>query len=98
MVVPNGSGGEIVTSDKLFGMSVEYCRTLAAALFYGDSSLVNLITFSENDSSSFVALNNGTIDVLAGGRVEWKYEFESSPSDGGFQFSTPYYYGNETAG
>jgi len=97
VVVPDGSDGEIATSDKLFGMSVEYCRTLAAALFDGDSKLVNLTTFSENDNSSFVALNNGTIDVLAGGRVEKKHDFVSSLSVGGFVFSTPYYYGNESA-
>jgi len=96
VVFPDDFDGEITTSDKLVGMSVEYCRTLAAALFNGNSETVIFFTFSGSDSSSFVALNNGTIDVLAGGRVEQKYDFESSPSFRGFQFSTPYYFGNET--
>ena len=98
VLIHDGFDGEITTSDKLFGMSVDYCRTLAAALFNGDSNLVNLTTYSENDKSSFVALNNGTIDILSGGRVERKHDFEKSQSVGGVHFSTPYYYGNETAG
>mmetsp|Transcript_35231 Transcript_35231/g.61868 ORF Transcript_35231/g.61868 Transcript_35231/m.61868 type:complete len:476 (-) Transcript_35231:287-1714(-) len=89
--------GVVVPDDFHVGMSVEYCRTLAAALFNGNSERVNFLTFSGNDNSSFVALNNGTIDVLAGGRVEKKHDFVSSLSVGGFVFSTPYYYGNESA-
>ena len=98
MIVPDYFDEQIRESDKIVGMSVEYCRILTAVLFNGDSKVVNLPTFSENDNSSFGALNNGTIDVLAGGRVEQKYDFESSPSFGGFQFSTPYFFGSETAG
>jgi len=97
VLIHDGFDGEITTSDKLFSMSVDYCRTLAAALFNGDSNLVNLTTYSEDDNSSFVALNNGTIDILSGGRVERKHDFENSQSVGGVHFSTPYYYGNETS-
>ena len=79
---------------ELVGMSVDYCQTLAAALFGGDYNLANMTFFSESDA--FFALDNGTIDVLAGGRVRKKSDFASPPLRG-FQFSTPYYYGNETA-
>ena len=92
VVVPDGFNGEIATSDKLVGMSVDYCRTLAAALFNGNYNAVMLFTFLDTDDSSFLALKNGTIDVLAGRRIEKVHDF------GGFHFSTPYYYGNETAG
>jgi len=96
VVVPDDFDGDIASGDKLVGISIDYCHTLAAALLNGNSEAVNLFTFSQSDNSSFLALNNGTIDVLAGGRVERKYVFESSPSLGGFHFSTPYYYGNKT--
>jgi len=98
VVVPEYFAGEVVNSSALVGMSVDYCRTLTAALFNGDHKVLNLTTFSENGSSTFTSLDNGTIDVLAGGRVERSYDFNSLPSHRGFQFSTPYYFGNETAG
>lgn len=97
VVVPDGVDGNISESRELFGMSVDYCRVLAAALFDGDREAVNFTTFSENDSNSFAALNDGTIDVLAGGRIEKKYDFGIPQLLRGVHFSTPYYYGNETA-
>jgi len=72
--------------DGIAGMSVDYCCALGAALFFGDSSVVNLTAFSNNETS-FAALGNGIVDVLAGGEVEKKSSF---------RFSAPYYYGNET--
>ncbi|KAL7526277.1 hypothetical protein ACHAXR_002497 [Thalassiosira sp. AJA248-18] len=74
-----------------------YCRTLAAALFNGDSKDVNFITFQESNITSYIALANGEIDVIVGERVQRKFDFASSPSLGGFHFSSPYYYGNEAA-
>ena len=93
--VPEGFTGNVTDSDKLVGMSVHYCRTLAAALFNGDWEAVHFVTFSENVDDSYAALDNGTIDVISGARIEKKYDFEST-SLGGFQYSTPFYYGNET--
>lgn len=98
VVVPDGYTGDISNSDKLIGMNVSFCRALAAALFHGNFKAVRLVKFSEKDISSLESLGNGTIDVLAGRRVERKYDFESSPSLGGFHFSTPFYHGNEKAG
>lgn len=48
---------------------------------------MNVTGFSQNDG--FVALNNSLIDVLAGGKVDKKYDF-ANPSLGlqGFEFST----------
>ena len=66
VVVPSGFGRDITSSDKLVGMSVDYCRALAAALFQGGSESVNLTAFSLDDG--FVALGAGVIDVLAGGK------------------------------
>jgi len=78
-------------------MSVDHCRVSASALFKQNSEAVNLLSFLDTDQTSYGALDNGTIDVLTGGRVEWAYNFKSSTASRGFQFSTPYYYGNETS-
>ncbi|KAL7538406.1 hypothetical protein ACHAXR_011016 [Thalassiosira sp. AJA248-18] len=98
VVVPDDFEGNVTESNKLIGMSVDYCRTLAAALLSGDSKDVNFLTFRESNNTSYIALANETIDVVVGGRVQQKYDFALSPSLGGFHFSTPYYYGNESAG
>jgi len=94
VIVPHNFTGNSEKSDMLIGMSIAYCQSVAAALFNGDFNNVNLLNFTNNDA--FVALNNGTIDVLAGAEIKREYDF-ASPSLGGFHFSTPYYYGNEIA-
>lgn len=99
VVVPNDFDAAITRSNRgLVGMSADYCRALAAALFNGDTDLVNFTAFSETDNSSFAALNEGSVHVLAGARVKKKYDFVSSPSPGGVHFSTPYFYGSESVG
>ena len=85
---------DITESHEIVGMSVDYCRTVAAAIFHGQYNAVNLFSFSDTDGSSFAALDNGKIDVLTGARVEQRLDFRSPPSNQGFHFSTPYYHGN----
>jgi len=97
-VIDPGGHDSAEVDKTLVGMSVDYCHTLAAALFNGNFGSINLWRFSANDDDSFLALNNGIIDVLSGVRIEQKYDFESSALLGGFRFSTPYYYGNKTEG
>jgi len=92
VVIPDGFDGQIEAS----GLSVDYCQILAAALFNGDFKAASFVEFSEQDIA-LAALNNGTVDVLTGGRIEKKYDFGTPPSVEGIQYSTPYYYGNETA-
>lgn len=98
VVVPDEITEGNTTSNNMVGMNIDYCLTVAAAILNGDYTAVNLRNFSENDDSSYLALDNGTIDVLSGAKIERKYDFSSSPALGGFQFSTPYFYGNETVG
>ena len=88
---------DITESHEIVGMSVDYCRTVAAAIFHGQYNAVNLFNFSDTDSSSFAALDNGKIDVLTGARIEQRLDFRSSPLNQGFHFSTPYYHGNSLA-
>eukprot|EP00581_Thalassiosira_minuscula_P000852 CAMPEP_0183743076 /NCGR_PEP_ID=MMETSP0737-20130205/65031_1 /TAXON_ID=385413 /ORGANISM="Thalassiosira miniscula, Strain CCMP1093" /LENGTH=1112 /DNA_ID=CAMNT_0025978681 /DNA_START=259 /DNA_END=3597 /DNA_ORIENTATION=- len=98
VIVPNGYIGPVSELRMLSGMSVDFCHALSAALFNGNHEAVTFSMFLEADDDSFVSLSNGTIDILAGRRIEKQYDFDSSPNLVGFQFSKPYYYGNETAG
>ncbi|KAL7547496.1 hypothetical protein ACHAWF_018338 [Thalassiosira exigua] len=93
--VPRDFDGNITESDGLVGMSVTYCQTLGAALFNGFYDDIAWFTYSEDDESAFHALANGTIDVLAGGRIHKKYDFSSPAFASGFYYSSPYYFGNE---
>jgi len=97
VTVPDDFEGDITRSDNLVGMSVDYCRTLSAAMFIGDSERVHFLNFTNTDNSSVVALANGTLDVLVGGRNQQEFDFGTSASPRGLSFSTPYYYGNESA-
>ena len=94
VIVPKGVVGNVTDSRELVGMNVDYCYTLAAALFNGKWEAAQLFVCSEEDG--YAALGNGTIDVIAGARAHKKYDF-ASKSLPGFHFSIPYFYGNETA-
>jgi len=90
VIVPDEYIGDIETARGLVGMSVDYCRALAAALFKGDFEAVEISTFTEDEHLPFAALSNGTIDVIAGAKVGLANDFA------GVHFSPPYYYGNGT--
>ena len=98
--------GLVMWNDKLqeyFGISVDYCRGLSAALFTSgsasDASLV-LIPFSTlNDG--FVALSNNTIDVLSGAVYSMENDISHPVTNNGYSFSDIFYYhsaSNSSAG
>ncbi|KAL7533568.1 hypothetical protein ACHAWF_009709 [Thalassiosira exigua] len=97
VVVPDDFEGNVAESNKLVGMSVDYCRTISAALFNGDSDSVNFVSLQETNNNPYAALANGTIDVLVGGKIQRKYDFGVPPSLGGLHYSAPYYFGDEAA-
>lgn len=88
VILPVNFDGEVTESTAEVGMGVDFCRTLAAALFGGGYNDVSFLTFRETDDNSYTALVNYTVDVLVGARSEHRY---------GFDFSTPYYWGDGTA-
>ena len=90
LVPDNFTIEDILVSDGLVGMSVDYCKTLSASLYNGDPDAVNFFPFEE-DGNAYAALENETIDVIAGARIEKKYDL------GQFRYSTPYYFGDEAA-
>ena len=79
-------------ADSYFGMDVDYCRSLAAALFGGEGQLVDFVEI-DDVSSGYALLANDEIDVLAG--AIWTLETDvREPTTGkGYSFSQPYFYG-----
>ncbi|KAL7545849.1 hypothetical protein ACHAWF_009200, partial [Thalassiosira exigua] len=97
VTVPEGFSMTRISTDSIVGMSVDYCRALAAAIFHGDISAVEILNFTE-ESDSLAALNDESIDVLAGPNIDLKYDLGRLPTLGGFYFSTPCHIsGNESA-
>lgn len=100
VIVTENAEDALESASGLAGMSVDYCRALAAALFHGDSKAVKILYFAESKDVAYAALDGGTVDVLAGAEIEKKYDFADSESilqRRGAHFSTPFYVGNGTA-
>ena len=96
--VPNNFNSTLEESLGLVGLNVEFCRTVSAAVLNGDANNGTLVPFLYSDKEdAYRALNNGTVDLIAGALWEFKYDFRSSNDLGGVHFSTPYFYGNESS-
>lgn len=81
-------------SDDYVGMDVDYCYRLGAALFGGESELVEFVEIDGQDPiTGYGLLANDEIDVLAG--AVWTLQTDvKEPSTGqGYFFSQPYFYG-----
>ena len=96
VVTPDDFVGDVETSTGQVGLSVDYCRVLSAALFNGNAGALSFHNFTGQEDA-VAALNEGIVTVLTGARIEKNYNFGSPPLVPGIQYSTPYYYGNETA-
>ena len=95
VAAPDDFVGNLTEANGLVGMSVDYCRAVASALFTGNPDMVTLVMYRKSDDdAAYSALANGTIDVLVGLPIEFKREFRVSQSLGGegFHFSTPYFF------
>ena len=74
LVIPKDmSEEEMLQSKNQTGMNVDLCRTVAASIFYGDFSDVDIFPFYSMDDA-FDSLGNGTIDVIAGSVIEKRYD------------------------
>ena len=63
----------------------------------GDTNHCILIPFLYSDKEdAYRALNSGTVDLISGALWEFQYGFRSSENLVGVDFSTPYFYGNES--
>ena len=96
IVVQSGcEDGNITASNKICGMSVDLCHTLAASINYGNADAVNFTIYQDEDGA-LIGLNNGTIDVLLGVKNDLNKDFAEEVGSRGVSFSMPYFYGNET--
>jgi hypothetical protein len=79
-------------TNNYFGMDVEYCKLLSAALFVGNVSKVEFIEL--NETTRFQALRDGRVDVLAGQQVSLTNQFFEPTTGLSYSFSAPYFYDN----
>ena len=79
---------------KYRGLDVDYCRALASSLFRSNREAVDFIQFvnEKNTSDIFMALANGTVDVVAGIGVTLERDVQEPTTGEGFSFSVPYFY------
>lgn len=96
VVVPDNFVGDLHEATGVVGMSVTYCTAVAVAIKNGKTDGVELFPFFESSNVSYQALHNGTVDILAGAKANLEYDMGSADMPG-VTFSTPYFYGNETA-
>ena len=90
VVIPEGMPeDEMLSSKNQTGMNVDLCHTVAASVFYGDYSDVDIFPFYSMDEA-FDSLGNGTVDLIAGTVVHKWYDMQDQ--DEGYHFSTPYLY------
>ena len=88
-----------VFSDRDQSIDTDYCRSLAASLFDSDTTLVEFVHISEDDSL-IEQVNSGKIDVIAGAprhmgnilKVNTTSN-QTALTASGFSFSKPYFYG-----
>mmetsp|Transcript_33757 Transcript_33757/g.68692 ORF Transcript_33757/g.68692 Transcript_33757/m.68692 type:complete len:906 (+) Transcript_33757:85-2802(+) len=77
------------TSDKIkrVELDMEFCRALSASVFQRTPDNVSFQSYSDDDDI-YLALENGDIDVYAGGEVDVGSDFLLS----GLSFSNPYFH------
>lgn len=87
--LPGGNGNLNAT-----GFDVDFCRALATSLFSGSVDQVDFIEL-KSEASGFIALAEGYVDVLAGGRWTLQNDVMEPATGQGYSFSQPYFYGAE---
>lgn len=81
-------------SQHYSGMDVDFCQSLAAGLYGGDSEAVKFVEIDGQDvSSGYTLLANGDIDVLAGATWTLETDIKEPTTGRGYAFSQPYFYG-----
>lgn len=79
---------------EFWGLDVDYCQALAAALFEGDTTALVLVEVTSL-AEGFVALANGELDVLAGAEFTMINDIREPTTGQGFAFAGIYYYSQQ---
>lgn len=76
-----------------YGLDVEFCRAISAALFSADIQRVEFVNV-HNISNGFVLLNSTDIDILAGANYTMENDVREPTTATGYTFGPIYFYGN----
>ena len=78
------------------GLDVDFCRAVAASLFYGSTSFQDILSIVDltDHESGYVSLATEEVDVLAGAVATLQNEVLEPSTLQGFSFSMPYFYHN----
>ena len=94
---PNRPGFAVLEVDKLNGMEVDYCRALAASIFYGRTDQVEFITVSDQ-REGLALLASGELDVFAGATWNLQTDVRIPGIGEGFTLTQPFFYKPATSG
>lgn len=72
------------------GLEIDMCRGIAAALFDGDSSKLDISRVSTNDRNALI--NRGTVDLIPGLTRTLEREVKDGINNDAFDFSPPYFH------
>ncbi|CAB9511847.1 extracellular solute-binding protein [Seminavis robusta] len=78
------------------GFDVAFCRGIAASIFFGDAADKVVYVEMVDQTESYQALQNGSVDLVAGARVSLQTEYHEPTTGQGYSFSTPCYYDNDS--
>ena len=81
------------SSDEWYGLDVDYCRGITAALFVQHEGNLELVEVSDS-SEGFVALAKAEIDVLAGAPYSIDNDIKEATTGEGFSFGPLYFHGS----
>ncbi|CAB9507828.1 extracellular solute-binding protein [Seminavis robusta] len=89
--------GFAVTNDSVAGgasgMDVDFCQALAASLFQGDATALELVSVHSQRDGFHKLATSHEIDILAGATWNLTNEVREPATGVGFAFSQPYFYG-----
>lgn len=82
------------TTEKWSGLDIELCKAVAAALFRTEEESLDIVSLDAD--TGFMALMDGSVDVLAGQAVTLTNKYSETSTGGlSFSFSEPYFYGSD---
>lgn len=77
-------------STSWLGMDVEFCKAIAAALFRTEVDTLEIVSLDEG--TGFMALDDETVDVVAGQLVTLSNKYREPTTGLSYSFSPPYFY------
>lgn len=78
---------------KIKGFYIEFCRAIAAALFDGSDSEIEIESFvNENDAYDMLQHSNSDVDLVIGMTNTFRSDTAEVSTKRGYSFTQPIYY------